>query len=291
MPGRHLGNAVLDLDARIHFEEEVLAIGEQPLDRAGAAVADSARGVGRDLADPLAQRGIDDPRRCGRLLDQLLVASLDRAVPLAEVNDATVGVGEHLDFDVARIGHVALEVDGRVTEELLTLANRPLEGGFELGLTERHSEALTAAAAGGLDGDGPADFRLDDLSRVLDAPDRLRGAGHDRDAGRCHQRARPRLRAHRLDRACGRADEDDPCLLASRREGGVLGEEAVAGMHRLSARLAGHGEDPVDVQVALGRSRAAQQVGAAGAPHVCGVAIAARSRPRRSRSRVRPARG
>ena len=55
----------------------------------GAAVVDGARGVGRDLADLLAQLLVDGGRR--GLLDQLLVAALDRAVALAEVDDVAVG--------------------------------------------------------------------------------------------------------------------------------------------------------------------------------------------------------
>ena len=52
---RHLGHAVLDLDAGVHLQEEVLAVLEEALDRARAAVVDGARGVGGDLADPVAQ--------------------------------------------------------------------------------------------------------------------------------------------------------------------------------------------------------------------------------------------
>jgi hypothetical protein len=52
----------------------------------------------------------------GRLLDELLVAPLDRALALAEVHDAAVRVGQHLDLDVARLDHGSLEVDRRVAE-------------------------------------------------------------------------------------------------------------------------------------------------------------------------------
>jgi hypothetical protein len=51
---------VLDLDAGVHLEEEVLAVaGEQPLDRPGAAVADGAGGLDGDLADASAELGVD----------------------------------------------------------------------------------------------------------------------------------------------------------------------------------------------------------------------------------------
>ena len=128
--GDVLGHAVLDLDARVHLEEEVLAVLEQALDRAGGVVADRLGGVDRDLADLLAQLLVD--QRSRGLLDQLLVAALDRAVALAEVDRVALLVGEHLDLDVARVGQVALEVDRVVGEELLALARGALEGLLQL---------------------------------------------------------------------------------------------------------------------------------------------------------------
>ena len=71
----------------------------------------------------------------------------------------------------------------------------------------------------------------------------------------------------------GRADEDDARLLAGAREGGVLGEEAVAGMDGLGAGLARDLEDPLDVEVAVGRRVAAEQVGLARARDVRRVAV------------------
>ena len=71
--------------ARVHLEEEVLAVRvEQPFDRPGRAVPDGPRGLDRDRADPRSQLVVDGGRR--RLLDELLMAALDRAVALAEVD-------------------------------------------------------------------------------------------------------------------------------------------------------------------------------------------------------------
>ena len=128
--GDHLGHAVLDLHAGVHLQEEVLAVREQAFDRAGAAVA-TARAAATAIS-PRRSRSAGSTRGRGRLLDQLLVAALDRAVALAEVDDVAVAVGEDLDLDVARVGQVALEVDGRVGEELLALAGRALERGLQL---------------------------------------------------------------------------------------------------------------------------------------------------------------
>ena len=127
---------MLDLDARVHLEEVVRAVlREQTLDRAGRPVSDRARRLDRDLADPLAQRVVDCRRR--RLLDELLVSPLDRAVALPEVDHVAVGVREHLHLDVARILEVALDVDRRVGEVRLALATGRLERALDLLRCER----------------------------------------------------------------------------------------------------------------------------------------------------------
>src|SRR5581483_1410546 len=153
-----------------------------------------------------------------RLLDQLLVAALKRAVALAEVDHVAVLVGKHLDLDVPRIRQVALEIYGRVREELLPLARRSLEGILQLVLGERDAESLAAAASCGLDRDWVADRVLDHLARVLDGLHRLGRAGDDRYAGLCHQLPGAGLRAHRLDRRGRRTDEGDAPLLQRRGE-------------------------------------------------------------------------
>ena len=118
---------MLDLDAGVHLHEEVVAVRcEEPFDRPGGAVAGRARGVDRDAADAVAKLGADGRRR--RLLDELLVTPLDRAVALAEVDDVAVGVREHLHLDVARVLEVALDVHRRVGEVRAALALRGLEG-------------------------------------------------------------------------------------------------------------------------------------------------------------------
>ena len=163
------------------------------------------------------------------------------------MDHVAVRVGQHLDLDVARVGQVALEVDGRVAEELLALAGGALERVLQLVLAERDAEALAAAAAGRLDRDRIADrVRRSASRRVLDRSDRLGRAGHDRHAGRRHHLAGAGLGAHRLDRRGGRADERDPALLERGGERRVLGEEAVAGMDRLGAGALDRVEQLVD---------------------------------------------
>ena len=109
------------------------------------------------------------------------------------MDDVSVGVGEHLHLHVPRVGQVALEIHGRVTEELLALARRALEGASELAGRAGDAEALAAAAAGGLDGHGVADVGRDDPARGGDRLDGHRCAGDDRHAGGGHQLPRSGL--------------------------------------------------------------------------------------------------
>ena len=78
---------------------------------------------------------------------------------------------------------------------------------------------------------------------------RLGRVGHardDRHAGRLHRLARPCLLAHQLDRLRRRADPRQPGLLDRAGEAGVLGQEAVAGVHGLRAGACGRLEQPLD---------------------------------------------
>ena len=62
----------------------------------------------------LALLGRDNRRR--RFLEHLLVAALERAVALAEVDDRAVVVAENLELDVARVLDVFLHVEIAVAE-------------------------------------------------------------------------------------------------------------------------------------------------------------------------------
>jgi hypothetical protein len=108
---------VLDLDARVHLEEEVLAVArEQALDRAGALVADRARGVDGDRADALAQArrrlpgdGVSSTSFWWR---RWIVQSRSprwMTLPLR--------VREHLHLDVRGILEVALDVRPPLSEK------------------------------------------------------------------------------------------------------------------------------------------------------------------------------
>src|SRR5258708_7072290 len=120
--GDFFRDRVLDLDARVHFHEIELAILKEELDRPGVDVVDRLAQLDRRFAHRMPQF----LRKYGRwrLLEQLLMAALNRAFALAEVNDAPVGIAENLNLDVARILEILFDVDVRGTEGALSLVAR-----------------------------------------------------------------------------------------------------------------------------------------------------------------------
>ena len=124
--GDRFRDRVLDLQPRVHLEEVEarLVAGplEQELDRAGVDVAGGARGGHGGLAHARPHRRRQ--RRGRRLLDDLLVPPLDRALPLEQVDAAAVRVGEDLDLDVAGTLDPPLHVERAVAERARGLAPR-----------------------------------------------------------------------------------------------------------------------------------------------------------------------
>ena len=262
---------MLDLQARVHLQEEERAVlaGDE-LHRAGAVVAD---GLGqRDglLAHGLARLGVEERR--GRLLDHLLVAALDGAFALAQVDDVAVLVAEHLDLDVARVLDELLDEHAIVAEARLGLRAGRAEALLGLLGVEGDAHALAAAAGRGLDHDGIADLG-GDLDGVLGVRDLAEVAGHGRHLGLGGGLLALDLVAHGGNGARVGADEDDAGLLQRDRERLALGQEAVAGMHGLRAGRAAGLDDLVDQQIRLRGRRRADGDGLVGHLHVQAVPV------------------
>src|SRR5713226_3712989 len=109
-PGRLLGHGVLDLEPRVHLEEVGAPRGvHEELEGPGVHVADRLRPRDGGAREPLLHGGRQARRR--RLLHELLVTALDRALALVQVEDRAGGVAEDLDLHVARALEVLLDVD------------------------------------------------------------------------------------------------------------------------------------------------------------------------------------
>ena len=110
------------------------------------------------MTSPIVAAQLVGHRRARRLLDQLLVAALERALALAERPHLAVLVGEDLELDVPRLLDEALEVDVGVLEA----GHRPRavavsKARAHLVDVAHDAHAAPAAAARGLEDDREAD--------------------------------------------------------------------------------------------------------------------------------------
>ena len=159
--------------------------------------------------------------RGGRFLEHLLVAALQRAVALAEMDRVALAVAEHLELDVARVAEVLLEIDGVVAERGLGLVAGLLHQRLELVGPGADLHAAPAAARGGLDDHRIADL-LGDLRRLDGIGDRAVGARHQRQAELAGGALGLDLVAHRADVLGLGADPGDVVRLDDLGELGVL---------------------------------------------------------------------
>ena len=114
-PRHQLGHPVLHLQPRVHLEEVERPVGG-PQELGGRGVAQPGGGRhpdGQVVESPAIVAG-QPRRRC--LLDELLVATLERAVALPDGDDAPRVVAQQLDLDVPGRHDLPLQVDRAVAE-------------------------------------------------------------------------------------------------------------------------------------------------------------------------------
>src|SRR5690606_28266002 len=141
--------------------------------------------------------GIEEGTR--RLLDDLLVAPLDRAFALAQMDHVAVTVGEDLNLDMARLLDELLDEYPVVAKARPRLVHRATNAVPHGVVIDGHAHALAAAAGRSLDHHRIADLAgdLDGLVRVADDTEI---SGYGVDAGCLRQPLRFDLVPHRGDR-------------------------------------------------------------------------------------------
>ena len=272
--GHLLGDGVLDLDARIDLDEiELAGVGiHQELDRAGAGIV-RGMGDGDGVAGELLPLGVVEIGR-GRALDDLLVAALDGAVALEEVDDGAVLVGEDLHLDVAGALDQLLEIDLVAAEGGLGLAPGGVDVVEEARLVADDPHAAAAAAPRRLEHQ-----RIADLAGDAWPPRRARAAAARSPASPARRPRRRDCAPATLSPSRRMVSGDGPMKVmpgggAGLGEVRVLGQEAVAGMDRVGLRLAGDADDLGDRQIGLDRPEAlADLVGLVGLEAVEGELV------------------
>ena len=163
-------------------------------------------------------------------------------------------VAKHLNFNMAGIDDEFFHENPVVAERGFRLGFRARKAFGDLLPRVGDAHALAAAARGGLDHHGIADF-VGDFGCMFRALDHAEEAGDRRDFRRVSEFLRFDLVAHRPDRARVRADENDAGLGERFGKGGALGKKAIARMHRLGAGFPGRGDDLFDHEIGLGGRR------------------------------------
>src|SRR5690606_6083808 len=243
---------------------------DDELDGAGPGVVDGPRRAHRGLAHGAAHGLVHARRR--RLLDDLLVAALQRAVAFEQVHGIAVRIAEHLHLDVARRRHVFFNQHAAVAEGGLGLAASTGQRGGEVGGAFDPAHTFAAAAGARLD-----EYRVADLGGATGEELVVLllavVAGDDRHPGLFHQALGGLLQAHGGDRRCRGTDEDDAGGVAGLDEVRVLGQRAVAGVDGGGAAAPGGVDDAVDAKVALGCRRGADAIRLVGRGDMQGVAV------------------
>ena len=156
--GHFLGHGMLDLNSRVHLDEVIIPFGiDEKLDRARVLIFGGLGGLDRGFAHFFAQIGGE--KRRGRLLDEFLVAALDRAIAFAQVEHLAVGIGEDLKLDMSGFFDVFLDVNRAVAECFFGFVARDVIFLGEGNVVVRDAHAAATAAGDGFDDDWITDFR------------------------------------------------------------------------------------------------------------------------------------
>ena len=246
-----LRHRMLNLNARVHFDEIKLAILIQKLKRTGTAIFDLAAGLGTTFTDLFNQFAIDP--RCGRLFDHFLMTALHRAVALTKPHRVFSTVRQHLDFNVTGVFKKLFEIDlwiiKRRTSFRFGHSDRIEQS--RLGVYDAHAASATTACR--FDNDGITDLagRTQNLVRVI-----RQGACRTRHNGHTsldHGLFGAHLVAHQTNRLRPWTDEHKTAFFYSIGEVGVFRQKTVPwvdgfGISDLSGRNNGR-----HIQIAIAR--------------------------------------
>ena len=251
--GDHFGHGMLDLDARIDFDEiEFPAIAiHQEFHRAGADIIGRLADAQRRLRH-VAARLVGNPGG-GGALDHFLVAALDGAVALEQMHQIAVMVAQDLHFDMAGPGDELFEIDFVFAESSLGFTPCHAHSFNDAIRIGQRAHATSAAAPAGFQHHGIADA-LGQLFHGFRIVGQRRGGRHHRHFvgdGEISGRNLVAQIAHGLGR---RADEDDAGFSTSFRQFRAFRQEAITGMNGIHLGRLGHGDDICDGQIGLDRA-------------------------------------
>ena len=152
---------------------------EEELDRSGIVVVHRFGDGDGGLAHLCAKFRREDQR--GGNFDQFLMAALDGAIPLPQMDDIAVFIAQDLKFNMMRPFDIFLDENAAVAEGRLCFARGNCHILTQLLVGPDDPQAATPAAGAGFDHDRVADS-LDECQGLFEAGDAAFGAWHDWDA-------------------------------------------------------------------------------------------------------------
>ena len=255
--GNRLGHRVFHLQTGIHFHEPE-PVGAQPvraindeLNRPCALVSDRLGGT--HTGGPHRGAHLFGHARSRSFLDHLLMASLQRAVPLEQMH-RFFAITKDLHLDMARFTDKLLDQHGVIAKGCPRLGTGRGQRIHEIRRFFHQAHALAAAASHGLDQHRIANgvSRTRQMLGVLVVAVIPWHHGH---ACLMHQSLGGILQPHRTDRFRRRANKNQPRSLDRIHEIGVFRQKPVPRMDRLRAGCQCHANDLVAFQVTLRRRR------------------------------------
>ena len=270
--GDQLGDGVLHLDTGVHLDEVGVALQvHQELAGTGVAVANVAAQSQSAVEDLLA--GCLGDGEGGGILNHLLVAALNGAVTVVQVDHVAVVIGQHLDLNVLGAPQILFDEDLVVAEGLLGLVDGLLELLLHVGSLVDDTHAAAAAAVGCLQHNGVANL-LGHFQGLFHGLHGVVHAGDDGHVGGDGDLLGGDLVAHGVHAVHGGTDEDDAVLFALFHQDGVLGQEAVAGVDGIDVVVLGDLDDGGDIQISVNRAAfGVQGVGFVGQVTESGVLV------------------
>src|SRR5882757_7265153 len=279
-----LGDRVLDLDARIHFDKINRAVLiQQKLDRASVGVANSLQCLDDPSAHFFAQLGVQHRRR--RFFDQFLMAALDGTFALAQMNDFAVLIAQNLKFNVSRIFNEALGVNVGRAKGLLRLAARRFVRGQKFFLLAHHAHAATAAAGNRLHNQREAYFR-GFFGQLFFALDRAIAPWNRWQTRAFHFTARAILFAHHFNYFRSRANKRNFRGFADFGEICVFGEKSVTRVNGVNIGDLGSADYVRDIQITFAAAGWADTNRFIGKPHMQRIAVRLRVHGNRGDSQL-----
>jgi len=220
------------LQAGVHLDEIKLTILIEELDRTGTDIVNVRHRIGTDFAN----FGAFFWRNAGArgLFKHLLVPTLQRAIPFAQMYRIALAIAKHLNFDVAWCGQVFFDINLVIAEVRFAFGTRGLKSAFHFGGTIGHLHALAATTCGGFDDYGVSKL-FTDFQCGFNCRNTTIAAWNTRHTQCLHGVLGSNFVAHHPDMFGRRTNECQVMIFDDLYEIGVFGQEPIARVNRLGS--------------------------------------------------------